>query len=617
VSGPTLKGSGVFDFPVPWETAADQQAALLGGGINGGLPFGHFNPLSPRAHTSDSFDGSGSTNLWNIVSGEWTDESGIVHIIYNWNANDNGHLNPGNPNSNLVRAFRAATAPVPAPLLIGQNGNYSTQIQHQHSFGDPAHGYHYFEFTEASLPSTTESFAGIFTHSVIGGGGGATAVIDEDSTHVAFLVYWDAPPGKTIPANTFRIWLCLDDFDDIADAESRSLTLPAIESGKWNLLKIAKPSNNTSDAYSADSGGGAGSQLDLDGNQHGGVIFNSAHFYRIAAIASDLFDGGKLRLYFTGGMQILAGTVADDDGPHELNPAEDCKDETLERETAALAGDFAFGALLDLETGELFPGSECRFTCPQSNANAAGCAVGEQMPGAVYMGTRDAYLALVFEETVLTWGNPGNRFHFPVSAPDPGSATTINIGAGAGSLAVDEGGVGMLAGLLAAKLSSDGSIEYRRIASNTALSATVETDWDDEPVATDVLIVAPLNPYVHFEEMRMAYPGSVREMTIAADEVRSAETEDGLDAEVIDPLVIAEVFTASAVDDQAAIREPEVRKAVRLSELKAGHRSFDFAQHLSKALSVAVTWIPAQTGPIKISKAAISTRTIAGTREVA
>lgn len=92
----------------------------------------------------------------------------------------------------------------------------------------------------------------------------------------------------------------------------------------------------------------------------------------------------------------------------------DAESESEGQDVEPLPGDFAFGVKVDLGTGELVPGSECRFTCSaEIRAASVGTTQG-QLPGAVIVGTRDGYLG-VFDESILTWGAPTSRFIYPVT----------------------------------------------------------------------------------------------------------------------------------------------------------------------------------------------------------
>lgn len=309
-------------------------------------------------------------------------------------------------------------------------------------------------------------------------------------------------------------------------------------------------------------------------------------------------DGSREPGVIGKSQDTFAFTASSDPFAYDADTA--ATDANRRYDNGALTGDFCFGVLIDLKTGEVFTGSDLRFTCAMAQGGSSAATAPGQLDGPVIMGDRDGFIHLALEETLLSLGSPTTRFHHTAKTADPGDSRTITVDPS--DLAVGENGEGLLAGLLVAKLTpSTGVIEYRRIGSNTADTITLAglEEWDADPTTGDVAIVGPIHPMIHWGEMRGPSPMVMRQIEMDLTQEESADT-DAADATIIDPALRVDIFSASGSGTKVDISEAAATKRFNASDAIAKSGLIDLPPVSSRGLGLRLSWAPAQTGEVKI-----------------
>ena len=281
--------------------------------------------------------------------------------------------------------------------------------------------------------------------------------------------------------------------------------------------------------------------------------------------------------------------------------------------TAALTSDFTVGVLADIATGLVSLGSNCRFTCAGVRPSA-DCTSDVQAPGPNFMGDREGFVNMVFDDKVLTWGSPSNRFVFPALASGPGSPTTFVIDqsfagtAGALSLALDADQNGLLAGLVCAKVpaSASGVSEFRRIASNTGAAVTVSPAWEWAPAAGDTLIVAPLGFMVQWAETVYPRPTVLRAFRAIFAQLGIATV--GGWASRFTPRLRLEQFIAGGRGDTVTDLVADAEKWFTADEFAKGTGGISFSGRSSKAQSIRLSTMQGDDAPIALRAPTVEER---------
>jgi hypothetical protein len=281
--------------------------------------------------------------------------------------------------------------------------------------------------------------------------------------------------------------------------------------------------------------------------------------------------------------------------------------------TSSLPTDFQIGVLVDVNSGAVFLGSACRFTCAGVRP-ASDCTSSVQASGPNFFGDRDAYVDMMFDDKILTWGSPDNRFVFPALAGGPGGASTFIIDRHFGGvadmvgLALDIDDNGLLDMLVVAKVpaSSADPVEYRRIASNTVDTVTVTQPWDLAPAAGDVLVVGPLALMIHWGEVQTPRPVILRALHAIFDQAGVA-TMAGWTRRFPARLVL-EQFTASGQQTRVNSLGAPMQKFFTGLEFERGTGAVHFSGLAAKAQSVRLTVLQGDDAPAVLAQLAIEER---------
>jgi hypothetical protein len=359
----------------------------------------------------------------------------------------------------------------------------------------------------------------------------------EQTPQLLFRMFYDGPAGKVIPASTFTVRFSEDDNDDGVSYTDTDVDITQkLYSGQWNLVKIAAPAAS--------------------------AVLQRIHRFEIhlkTAMAADLFDAdAEVKLRIANGRvspNVTTQVSASESPDHPFSYTNaDCVDPSVSIETDALDKDFELGLLVDLIASRFFSGKECRFTCTGISPTSA-CTTAGQQEGQMFLGSRDAFVNLAFDRNLLTWGCPQNRFVWDVATNDPGDATTIRVDTsfegtfGLLNLPTDVDGNGILENLIIAKLSVDGTLEYRRISVSTLDLITVSAAWTQNPLGTDQVMVGPASGMLEFPERRTIYPSSFHSLKLNLYREFSSNRAD--DAHVdIEPWYRVSVLKAAGVENQ-------------------------------------------------------------------
>jgi hypothetical protein len=230
------------------------------------------------------------------------------------------------------------------------------------------------------------------------------------------------------------------------------------------------------------------------------------------------------------------------------------------------------------------------------------------------MGDRDGFVNLCFDNSILTWGSPDNRFVWNALAAGPGGNNTFVVDQSFGgvpaqlALALDLDGNGLLTMLVCAKVpaSPTMAVEYNQIVANTASTVTVLNNWVSNPQAGDLLVVGPLAFLVHFSELQSIRPVVPR--ALRASFAQGAIATPAGWTRRLPPRLLLEQFAASAIATQVTSLVSVNSKAFDATQFQWGTGAIYFAGWSAKAQSMRLTVLQGDDAPAILANLAIEER---------
>jgi hypothetical protein len=491
------------------------------------------------------------------------------------------------PNSESVSYSLASADPIAAETIGSE------------TFGDGA------QYARWVVP--VAAFDGAEAMIGIGSGlfGEAGQTISPLNEHFFAWMYLEGDVGDELPAGSFalRVDTVIDIDGDGADlAEIDAPNLDPLPAGAWTPIRFANPV-------------AAGSELNPLGLYISCVSWSLILTGEWAGAPTG--SGGDVAIRMSNQRQTTVTAIEETilDEPAEPLSFEEgyCPEPATSIETSAPDTDFALGLWVDLKTARVYAKSECRFTCAGIRPSS-DCTPLVQASGPGFMGSRDGFANLMFDDKTLTWGYPGGRFVFAADSAAPGTSATFKIerdylgAADALSLALDEDGDGILAGLVCAKVpaSPRAAIEWRRVASNTIDTVTIDGTWAALPAATDTLVIGPLALLVHFAETRRRTPFVPRTLDLEVDHGLIATA--GGNAGRFAPRLRFEQFAAAGRAVRVTDLAAEVDVWFSADNLEIGQGRVRLAGRAAKAMSYRLTALQGDDAPVLIRNLAVEER---------
>lgn len=510
--------------------------------------------------------------------------------------------------------------PFPNPVLSGDDSYWPESAYHNYNFGNSinpfgggdAFKYVAVKFDDGVSVGPLGEYFNMGMGPYLNGSGQEITPwrVIARGAKIVFWVYWDDVPGKTLTGNKFDFLFRLDSthtgqaaiyapsYGQAGRPNYDNSTVAwgdGLKSGQWNLVVINAPS------------GGLSVWVPKDGtaeNAMPGTLYDRM-ILRLAGLPTtgdggDYAEDGTFSMFITAGRQASTIETGPPDLPQDPFPGTTCVSGSLFYDQAALESDFGFSIVVDADSGEVWPAAESPFTCV-AQSPAASCAVPGKLPASLYLADKSGFI-WEFADPYLFWGSPDTRFVFDVV---PGGSTTVTLRVGTmpynEPLAVDVDGDGMLADLVAAKVSyANKTVEYRRITSNGYQGFSITPAWDRPTADGDRVMIGPLPFMVQWPEIRTMAKSRFGPFSADVHERTSWATDADTTAS-FDPVILIDLFTAPANrPGQCDLRTARARKFLRLSELWKGLGWSTLPVVASRARAVRITLLQGQTGRVLI-----------------
>lgn len=394
---------------------------------------------------------------------------------------------------------------------------------------------------------------------------GTTFHFNPQNAHIVCRVYLDAPVDVVIPAGAIAIAVGSIGSND----GTKMASLDAITGGAWQLLRFPIPDADNNSFHLVDMG-----TWDASGSGLTDVVLNVDNGRQSTATVTQDPVVTPAEPTIFGGACVEDGSVVSQD---------------------ALDSDFGIGILVDLTRQRVYLGSECPFTCAGVSP-ATSCTSQVQLPGPNFFGDKLGYVNMMFDEKILTWGSPSNAFVFAVIS---GTSNTVVIDNTDFNLPVDMDATGLVAGLIVAKVSVGRSVpEYRRVSGNTTSAITVSSNWSVNPVASDVIVVAPLPWMIQWSAQRFNRGGSLQRL-LASFAKGIVLTQAGA-SPTFEPRVRLEIVGAQAADTQLSGAAADTDDSFGSGEFSKAAHGLRPTPHARKVLSYRLTMLQGWDGPAKL-----------------